>query len=296
VANHGNSGRAKKLDIGTFHNGNSYALLFAAPKGDFESWQATFEHVAKSFRFTSAQGAKAVSDLPVRSGTSPLPSPSSQTSHVEKIKAIITDWKRAREDRDFNKFISLYDNSFLFHTSNIPRYPKEINYNQWFNSVQWQFKNSPPERYELHNMNIAFLGDIVQVVFDEEGRLDQRHYQGKRTLTLKVIGGVWKIVREDWILDETHLPTQQWLEERCYYGEWQEIVSNQFRWKFLIEKDILKIKRTDNSVSGSFHRSNDSWIGDLEWANGTRWDNIILYKADAECTKVKTNQHWWYKR
>jgi hypothetical protein len=230
------------------------------------------------------------------SGLSQPPSPRDQTPEIEKIKAIMMARKHAWESRDFNRFTSLYDNSLSYHASNTPRHNKEMNYGQWRDWMWQQFQNPSRGQDKLHNMNITFSADTANAVFTQEGNLDQRQFRATDSLTFKMIGGIWKIVREHRELDETHPLTRQWMDELCYYGEWQENVPNQFRWTFWLEKNALKIKRADGFAYGAFNRSGDHWLGYLKWSNGTTWDNIILFKPNLDCSEIKTNQRWWYRR
>ncbi len=82
----------------------------------------------------------------------------------------------------------------------------------------------------------------------------------------------------------------------CYNGIWKENEPNQFRWSIDLRNDQLRIARTDGFVNGIFARSGAQWVGTLTWANGELWRGVVLYRPSEDCSELRTNQSWWFKR
>src|SRR5437763_16779484 len=69
---------------------------------------------------------------------------------------------------------------------------------------------------------------------------------------------------------------------------------NPLEWFFTVKDEHLEIVRGDGFVRGRFTRQGNDWVGDLEWGNGERTNVVLVPTGD--CSEVKTNQVWWYKR
>lgn len=83
--------------------------------------------------------------------------------------------------------------------------------------------------------------------------------------------------------------------KNCLTGDWQEAGNPSLVWRFEQSGENLAIRRLDNFVNGRFSKRGDTWVGNLDWGNGDKWNNVILSPTQ-DCTEVKTNQAWSYRR
>ena len=79
----------------------------------------------------------------------------------------------------------------------------------------------------------------------------------------------------------------------CINGTWHE---GSFDWDFNVSGSSLFIKRTDECIAGKFEAYGDEWRGELrgECVGGIRKDVVLTPNAD--CSQVRSNQGWQYKR
>ncbi len=84
--------------------------------------------------------------------------------------------------------------------------------------------------------------------------------------------------------------------ESCYNGIWHENQPNEFRWEIAVSENELRVRRTDDFVSGTFLPSGPGWNGTLNWGNGETWTGVVLHSANEACNEIHTNQRWWFKR
>lgn len=90
-------------------------------------------------------------------------------------------------------------------------------------------------------------------------------------------------------------PSANVFPAKCLDGDWKEEPTGTALWNFELHSDTLSVHRNDGKVSGTLRRVGDDWKGNLIWANGENWSNVI-YTATRTCDQVTTNQSWWFSR
>jgi hypothetical protein len=85
------------------------------------------------------------------------------------------------------------------------------------------------------------------------------------------------------------------VSESCLNGTWKEQYENPLSWSFSVNGSSLTIRRDDNFVSGVFTKSGSVYKGELHWGNGDVWRNVVL-TPNEDCSQVRTNKSWWYRR
>jgi|GEM_PF-4649520 len=113
-----------------------------------------------------------------------------------EIIAFLNNWKSAWENipNDFNKYSSLYDNSF-YSTMN------KSNYKEWMKEKRKRYKNIKAgeikitiEKVEIYKIDEA----NYSVIFKQEYLDKKRHDIGEKSMRIREFNNEWRIISEEW--------------------------------------------------------------------------------------------------
>ncbi len=107
------------------------------------------------------------------------------------IKALISTWQKAWQEKDLKRYMAIYSEDFFslgLDRKGWKRHKSEIN------------KRYAQIRVTISNLKIKILSsERAKVSFDQEYSSDQYHDRGKKMIQLIKRDGKWKIQRETWV-------------------------------------------------------------------------------------------------
>jgi ketosteroid isomerase-like protein len=107
------------------------------------------------------------------------------------IKALISTWQKAWQEKDLKRYMAIYSEDFFslgLDRKGWKRHKSEIN------------KRYAQIRVTISDLKIKILSsERAKVSFDQEYSSDQYHDRGKKMIQLIKRDGKWKIQRETWV-------------------------------------------------------------------------------------------------
>jgi murein L,D-transpeptidase YafK len=111
-------------------------------------------------------------------------------NQIERIKAELTNWRKAWEDKDINAYLSFYSDKF--------KAPKGSR-TKWRSSRYRALKANKNISIQVSNLQINSSKKTVELNFIQEFNSDKYSSVGIKELIWKKIGNDWKILKETWI-------------------------------------------------------------------------------------------------
>ena len=111
-------------------------------------------------------------------------------NQIERIKAELTNWRKAWEDKDINAYLSFYSGKFKTPKSNRAK---------WKNSRRHALKANKNLSIQLSNLHISQSEKTVELNFIQKYQSDGYADAGIKELVWIKTGSDWKILKETWI-------------------------------------------------------------------------------------------------
>ena len=111
-------------------------------------------------------------------------------NQTERIKAELTNWRKAWEDKDINAYLSFYSDKF--------KAPKGSR-TKWRSSRYRALKANKNISIQVSNLQINSSKKTVELNFIQEFNSDKYSSVGIKELIWKKTGSDWKILKETWI-------------------------------------------------------------------------------------------------
>jgi outer membrane protein assembly factor BamD len=107
----------------------------------------------------------------------------------EAVMALLSEWQRCWEKRDFDCYFALYSPEFRGEGSDL----KALR-----GKRAQQMALAQNIRVTLSEIQVSVLGETAQARFIQEFRSDMHQDRGRKLLELRREGGAWRIVEERW--------------------------------------------------------------------------------------------------